>query len=100
MGGQPRFKELIAHLNTVLTGWVQYFRVGNASRAFSEIRDYVEMKVRILLTRRKRRHKRAWAGSGGVTSTSMVSWGCSGIGNSDRSKAQRRTSESHYQYRH
>ena len=58
-GGATPLKELIAHLNTVLTGWVQYFRVGNASHAFSEIRDYVEMKVRILLTRRKRRHKRS-----------------------------------------
>jgi group II intron reverse transcriptase/maturase len=58
-GGATPLKELIGHLNTVLTGWVQYFRVGNASRAFSEIRDYVEMKVRILVTRRKRRHKRS-----------------------------------------
>ena len=58
-GGATPLKELIAHLNTVLTGWVQYFRVGNASRAFSEIRDYVERKVRALLTRRKRRHKRS-----------------------------------------
>ena len=33
------------------------FRVGNSSRAFSEVRDYVEMKVRTLLTRRKRRRK-------------------------------------------
>jgi RNA-directed DNA polymerase len=57
-GGATPLKELIAQLNTVLMGWVQYFRVGNASRVFSEIRDYVEMKVRILLTRRKRRHKR------------------------------------------
>jgi len=58
-GGATPLKELIAHLNTVLQGWVQYFRVGNASRAFSEIRDYVEMKVRSLLTRRKRRRKRS-----------------------------------------
>src|SRR5262249_39829236 len=58
-GGATPLKELIAQLNTVLRGWVQYFRVGNASRAFNEIRDYVEMKVRILVTRRKRRHKRS-----------------------------------------
>jgi hypothetical protein len=32
-------------------------RVGNSSRAFSEVRNYVEMKVRTLLTRRKRRRK-------------------------------------------
>jgi hypothetical protein len=36
---------------------VNYLRVGNASRAFSEVRDYTEMKVRTLLTRRKRRRK-------------------------------------------
>ena len=58
-GGTTPLKELIARLNTVLQGWVQYFRVGNASRAFSEIREYVEMKVRSLLTRRKRRRKRS-----------------------------------------
>jgi RNA-directed DNA polymerase len=58
-GGATPLKERIAQLNTVLQGWVQYFRVGNASRAFSEMRDYVEMKVRSLLTRRKRRRKRS-----------------------------------------
>ena len=58
-GGATPLKELIAHLNNVLQGWVQDFHVGNASRAFSEIRDYVEMKVRTLLTRRKRRRKRS-----------------------------------------
>jgi RNA-directed DNA polymerase len=57
-GGATPLKELIAQLNAVLAGWVQYFRVGNASHAFSELRDYGEMKVRILLTRQKRRHKR------------------------------------------
>ncbi|MHB1673818.1 MAG: hypothetical protein ACYCSP_06160, partial [Acidobacteriaceae bacterium] len=30
---------------------------GRPSHAFSEVRDYVEMKVRTLLTRRKRRRK-------------------------------------------
>ncbi|MGH2912954.1 MAG: group II intron reverse transcriptase/maturase [Solirubrobacteraceae bacterium] len=50
---------LISKLNAVVAGWVNYFRVGNASRAFSEVRDYLEMKVRTLLTRRKRRRKRS-----------------------------------------
>lgn len=49
--------ELVKQINATLAGWVNYFRVGNASRAFSEVRDYVEMKVRTLLTRRKRRRK-------------------------------------------
>jgi RNA-directed DNA polymerase len=56
-GGAIPAKMLIANINAVLAGWVHYFRVGHSSRAFSEIRDYVEMKIRTLLTRRKRRRK-------------------------------------------
>jgi RNA-directed DNA polymerase len=58
-GGATPAKTIVAHINAALTGWVNYFRVGNASRAFSEVRDYTEMKVRTLLTRRKRRRKRS-----------------------------------------
>lgn len=58
-GGATPAETLVANINAVLAGWVNYFRVGNASRAFSEVRDYVEMKVRTLLTRRKRRRKRS-----------------------------------------
>jgi group II intron reverse transcriptase/maturase len=58
-GGATPMKALVSRINAALAGWVNYFRVGNASRAFSEIRDYVEMKVRTLLTRRKRRRKRS-----------------------------------------
>jgi RNA-directed DNA polymerase len=56
--GAAPLKEVIARINRALSGWVNYFRWSNASRAFSEVRDYVEMKVRTLLSRRKRRHKR------------------------------------------
>jgi RNA-directed DNA polymerase len=57
--GATPLKEVIVRINRVLAGWVHYFRCGHASRAFSEVRDYVEMKVRTLLTRRKRRRKRS-----------------------------------------
>ena len=57
--GATPAKEVMSKINRVLTGWVNYFRIGNSSRAFSEVRDYVEMKVRTLLTRRKRRQKRS-----------------------------------------
>jgi len=57
--GATPAKEIISKINIVLAGWVNYFRIGNSSRAFSEVRDYVEMKVRTLLTRRKRRQKRS-----------------------------------------
>jgi RNA-directed DNA polymerase len=56
-GGSTPAKMLISQINAILTGWVNYFRVGHSSRAFSEVRDYLEMKVRTLLTRRKRRRK-------------------------------------------
>jgi len=58
-GGALTAVELVAKINVVVGGWVNYFRVGNSSRAFSEVRDYMEMKVRTLLTRRKRRQKRS-----------------------------------------
>lgn len=58
-GGATPVKLLVARINAALAGWVSYFRVGNSSRAFSEVRDYVEMKLRTLLTRRKRRQKRS-----------------------------------------
>jgi len=56
-GGATPAKQLISQINAILAGWVNYFRVGHSSRAFSEVRDYVEMKVRTFLTRRKRRRK-------------------------------------------
>ena len=56
-GGATPMPVLVKRINATLAGWVNYFRVGNASRAFSEVRDYTEMKVRTLLTRRKRRRK-------------------------------------------
>jgi hypothetical protein len=58
-GGALTAQAIVKKINAALAGWVNYFRVGNSSRAFSEVREYVEMKVRTLLTRRKRRQKRS-----------------------------------------
>ena len=55
--GATPLPKVMAQINASLAGWVNYFRVGNASGAFSEVRDYSEMTVRSLLTRRKRRRK-------------------------------------------
>lgn len=57
-GAKP-LPEVIRDLNAVVGGWAQYFRVANTNRAFGEVRDYLEMKVRTLLTRRKRKRKRS-----------------------------------------
>ena len=56
-GGSTPEKDLVKRLNASVGGWVNYFRVGNSSDAMSEVREYLEMKVRTLLTRRKRRRK-------------------------------------------
>jgi len=56
-GGATPTTTIVSRINAALAGWVNSFRVGNASRAFSEVRDYMERKVRTLLTRRKRRRK-------------------------------------------
>ena len=50
-GGNASVQDIIARINPVLAGWVNYFRVGNSSRAFAEVRDYLEMKIRSLLSR-------------------------------------------------
>src|SRR5947199_559132 len=55
--GATPMPAVVKLINAMLAGWVNYFWVGDASRAFSEVRDYVEMKIRTLLTRRKRRRK-------------------------------------------
>ena len=55
--GATPLPKVVTQINASLAGWVNYFRVGNASGAFSEVRQYTEMKVRTLLTRRKRRRK-------------------------------------------
>lgn len=58
-GGARPAKEIVEQINLALVGWVNYFRVGHSSQAFDEVRDYTEMKVRTLLSRRKRRKKRS-----------------------------------------
>jgi RNA-directed DNA polymerase len=56
-GGATPAAILVKRINATLAGWVNYFRVGNASSAFGEVHNYLEMKIRTLLTRRKRRQK-------------------------------------------
>lgn len=81
-GGATPARTVVKRINATLAGWVNYFRVGNSSRAFSEVRDYVEMKVRTLLTRRKRRR---WS-----TNTCTTFWGFTGTGRSSRCPALKR----------
>ena len=52
--------EVIARINPILRGWVQYFAVGHSSRCFSYIRDWVEKKIRHHLVRASQRDGFGW----------------------------------------
>jgi len=53
-------RRLIAEINPILRGWVNYFRMGNSSRCFSTIRQWVVRKVRRHLMRAKGRKGYGW----------------------------------------
>ena len=46
--------------NPVLRGWVNYFRVGQSSRCFGYVKDWVEKKVRRHLMRARQRRGFGW----------------------------------------
>jgi RNA-directed DNA polymerase len=56
---QP-IRGVIQQINPILRGWVNYFRVGHASRCFSYVRDWVEKKVRWHLMRSAKRRGLGW----------------------------------------
>ena len=59
MRSQP-VGRVIEVINPILRGWVNYFAVGNSSRCFSFIRNWVEQKVRRHLGRARQRQGFGW----------------------------------------
>ena len=51
---------VIAKINPILRGWVNYFAIGNSSRCFAFVRMWVEQKIRRLLARARQRHGFGW----------------------------------------
>jgi len=51
---------VIAKINPILRGWVNYFRVGHSSSCFSRVKRWVEMKVRKHLIRARGRNGYPW----------------------------------------
>ena len=45
---------IIARLNQALRGWVNYFYYGNCSKTLAHLRNYVEERVRVYLSRKHR----------------------------------------------
>lgn len=52
--------KLIAKINPILRGWINYFRIGNSSKCFSYIKDWVEKKLRRHLMRARNRKGFGW----------------------------------------
>ena len=52
--------KVVEQINPILRGWVNYFRVGNSSRCFSMVKDWVEKKVRRHLMRARNRKGYGW----------------------------------------
>ena len=50
----------MAVINPILRGWVRYFAVGDASRCFGFVKDWVEKKVRRHLMRARKRRGFGW----------------------------------------
>jgi RNA-directed DNA polymerase len=53
-------EALIAEINPKLRGWINYFRIGHASRCFAIVRRWVERKVRPHLMRARNRRGFGW----------------------------------------
>ena len=52
--------QVVAVINPILRGWVNYFRIGNAARCFAFVRAWVEKKVRRHMMRARGRRGFGW----------------------------------------
>ena len=52
--------EVIAKINPILRGWVNYFAHGNSSQCLSRIRNWVEKKIRRHLGQARQRRGFGW----------------------------------------
>lgn len=53
-------REQIERLNKYLSGWTNYFRLGNSAHALHQVRYYVNQRVRRLIQRHKGREGYGW----------------------------------------
>ncbi|WP_176488904.1 group II intron reverse transcriptase/maturase [Candidatus Regiella insecticola] len=52
--------RVIYLINPILRGWVNYYRIGNSSRCFTYVKDWVEKKARRHLMKARRRQGFGW----------------------------------------
>lgn len=53
-------ERVVALLNPILRGWVRYFAIGDASRCFGFVKDWVEKKIRRHLMRARKLRGFGW----------------------------------------
>jgi RNA-directed DNA polymerase len=53
-------RRVIALINPIVRGWVNYFQIGHSSRCFAYVRDWVEQRVRRHLMRARNRRGFGW----------------------------------------
>jgi len=53
-------QAVVEKINPILRGWVNYFRVGNSSRAFDKVKFHVERKVRRWAVKKLKRKGFGW----------------------------------------
>lgn len=58
--GHLAVRDAVVRVNQIVRGWVNYFRVGNASREFDTVRNGVERKVRRFAVKKLRRRGLGW----------------------------------------
>jgi RNA-directed DNA polymerase len=51
---------IINQVNPILTGWVNYFRVGNSKETFSWVRQWMEKKIRRIAMKKRQRKGFGW----------------------------------------
>ena len=57
--GRP-ITEIVTEINPILRGWVNYFRIGNSSRCFKNVEDWVQKKIRRHLYKARQRTGFGW----------------------------------------
>jgi len=50
-------EAIVGDVNAFLHGWVGYFKYGHSARRFSEIRQYVRMRIALFISKRHRRSR-------------------------------------------